>query len=80
MTEPAVACAVTFVAGNGLEWPFHVKARRPPTATYLTIRLARSTKADCNPLWTATAVPVAHATGACRRMRQYKPKANDSSL
>ncbi|QCN97423.1 hypothetical protein D3093_19515 (plasmid) [Azospirillum argentinense] len=37
-------------------------------------------KADCNPLWTAAAVPVAHATGARRRMRRYESKANGSSL
>ncbi|MDQ2104400.1 type II toxin-antitoxin system VapB family antitoxin [Azospirillum isscasi] len=37
-------------------------------------------KADCDPLWTATAVPVAHATEARRRMRRYESKANGSSL
>ncbi|PNQ98183.1 hypothetical protein C1S70_15065 (plasmid) [Azospirillum argentinense] len=49
--------------------------RRRPSSTPSTTRpggesgICRSgsrtcSKADCNPLWTATAVPVAHATGA----------------
>ncbi|NUB07590.1 hypothetical protein FW320_15580 [Azospirillum sp. Vi22] len=39
-----------------------------------------SIRADCNPLWTAPAVPVSHATEARRRMRRYESKANGSSL
>ncbi|QCO13962.1 hypothetical protein D3869_01200 [Azospirillum brasilense] len=58
--------------------------RKPPGLCWRgrrrSVAKARPLKADCNPLWTATAVPVAHATGARRRMRRFEPKANGSSL
>ncbi|QCO19700.1 hypothetical protein D3869_31270 (plasmid) [Azospirillum brasilense] len=37
-------------------------------------------KADCNPLWIATAVPAAHAAEARRQVRRCESKANGSSL
>ncbi|NUB09004.1 hypothetical protein FW320_22825 [Azospirillum sp. Vi22] len=67
-------------------WPM---ARRPSVAPssnrsgqpkFCLYSAAIRFKADCNPLWTAPAVPVAHATGARRRMRRYESKANGSSL
>ncbi|QCO19435.1 hypothetical protein D3869_29755 (plasmid) [Azospirillum brasilense] len=40
----------------------------------------RRAKADCNPLWTATAVPAAHAAESRRQVRRCESKANGRSL
>ncbi|QCO16537.1 hypothetical protein D3869_14535 (plasmid) [Azospirillum brasilense] len=52
-------------------------SRRAPCSTSSSRRPA---KADCNPLWTATAALAAHVAEARRQVRRCESKANGSSL